>query len=158
MLANPLKRQQAQAELEGPMDLQLLLANFQPSDHQLQFAAFRGCYRTTEQLLSRPLDPNCVTESDGEISEIQTPLGMACREGHAEVVSLLLEAMADVSMEFGPDGMEETPLGVSVERHDVRITQMLLHARAEANAVHYSTGHGCFQFPVVLAPRIVRKG
>ena len=99
-----------------------------------------------------------MTESDGEISEIQTPLGMACREGHAEVVSLLLEAMADVSMEFGPDGMEETPLGVSVERHDVRITQMLLHARAEANAVHYSTGHGCFQFPVVLAPRIVRKG
>ena len=133
------------------MDLQLVLVNFQPSsqaDSELHFAALRGDLRNLEQLLSRPRDPNCVIESDGEI---QTPLRLACREGHAEVVSLLLEAMANVSMEFGPFGMEETALGTSCERHDARITRMLLGARANPNAVHYSIRHGSFEHPLVMA-------
>ena len=39
---------------------------------------------TTERLLSRPLDPNCVRVSEND-DEFHTPLGVACQGGRARM-------------------------------------------------------------------------
>ncbi|CAE7668615.1 unnamed protein product [Symbiodinium sp. CCMP2592] len=142
------------AEVSGPIDITALLLPFQRSseaeDRELIQAAAHGDLATTERLLNRPLDPNCVSvnEDDGEF---HTPLGEACQEGHMEVVSMLVEANANVNGECGMYGQETTPLGLACERGALHMVELLLSHGAETGLCHYSVGHGSFQHPLVMA-------
>ena len=83
------------ARLEMVQDVQLVLLDFCPVSHHearhLFKAADGGMVLEVEKALQRPQDPNQTTSPTHP-----TPLNRAARNGHMEVVHLLLEATADL--------------------------------------------------------------
>lgn len=60
-----------------------------------------------------------------------TPLHMACLNGHPELVQLLLDYGADIEAR---DGIERTPLILSVESRNLRVAETLVERGADINA------------------------
>eukprot|EP00435_Cladocopium_sp_Y103_P012962 s1162_g3.t1 len=67
-----------------------------------------------------------------------TPLHVACRFGHPEIVKLLLEARADKNKAHPMDGI--TPLYIAAAEHQLESLQLLIQHQADVNQA--STEHG----------------
>ena len=91
----------------------------------LLLAARTGNASAVETLLHRPIDPNAVTD---ELRH--TPLHLACKGGHLEVVSLLLEAAGDTEK---CECKGNTALHEACVLRDVEVARLLLQARAAVN-------------------------
>ena len=77
-------------------------------------------------------DPNQCDQNHmvcSEVTSIQTPLGVASREGHTEIVRLLLAAAADSNK--GAGRHDETPIYLASEHGHVEIARLLIHADAD---------------------------
>ena len=82
------------AQLQSPVDLQLVLLSFVPSTgFQLVNAAYQGDALQVEKMLQQPEDPN---DYGVQACYGLLPLGRAADGGHVEVMRLLLEAKADI--------------------------------------------------------------
>jgi len=99
----------------------------------LHYAASSG-NREIARLL---LDKGTATLSD--VSSVKhggfvgnwTPLHLACLNGHAEMARLLLDHGADIEAR---DGVQRTPLILSVESHDLKVAETLVDCGADINA------------------------
>jgi len=80
--------------------------------------------KTTDELLQRGADPNAA-DSDGV-----TPLQIAAKYGHPEVVKLLLAANAKVN---APITCEDTPLRYASANGHAEVVKLLLAANAEVD-------------------------
>ena len=137
--------------------LQLVQMDFhEPSPEQplLKDAVVNGWEEEVERLLCRPEHPDGSTvENTEDASEParcmeETPLHVACSHGHANIVRMLLEALADVNRvcksgtaeEFFADGNKHpgdldatTPLGAAIMQGELNICRLLLERGAEPN-------------------------
>ena len=107
------------AQLDGPMDVQLILMPFSsPSREQvLEFrdAIVQSNPDLLEQVLQRPQDPNL--EVGG-----RTPLHLAADCGSMDGVRLLLEAKAD---KYKVDNRGATPLSLAHSRGNAEILHLM---------------------------------
>ena len=60
-----------------------------------------------------------------------TPLHEACRNGHPEVVELLIDHGADIEAK---DGVQRTPLIITAESENARVAEILIDCGADINA------------------------
>ncbi|CAE7192337.1 mask [Symbiodinium natans] len=118
------------ARLEMVQDVQLVLLDFCPVSHHearhLFKAADGGMVLEVEKALQRPQDPNQTTSPTHP-----TPLNRAARNGHMEVVHLLLEATADLERYHYHSGC--TALGSAAGFGHVEIVRLLLVAGGKVN-------------------------
>ncbi|WP_257254281.1 ankyrin repeat domain-containing protein, partial [Endozoicomonas sp. SESOKO3] len=63
-----------------------------------------------------------------------TPLYLAAREGHTDIVQLLIEAGADLNAAL-PNGA--SPLFIAARKGHTDIVKLLIEAGAELNAAHH---------------------
>ena len=87
-------------------------------------------------------DKVCATDTD----QLTTPLGVACFEGHAELVRVLLDAGASTNQEFGPNNT--TPLGVasgdpsrSAAHQNMELARQLMRAGHHVDLSEFSDCH-----------------
>ena len=119
----------------------------EPQEVKLADAIQSGDSDTVEQLLQLPRNP------DDVLSSLQaTPVVLACCFGHAEIVSLLLEAGASCQLPCNGydcydaiqlDVLATTPLGAACAAGHLRTVEVLLRAGAPLTS---ACGDGCF-FP-----------
>ena len=121
----------------GSAELQLVVMSYvAPTESQeakLGDAVQRGDVEEVEQLLQLPRSPDPVLS--GRHDRL-TPMFLACRFGHAEIVSLLLEARASCEqpckgyvLDF-LDTFATSPLGAACAEGHVEIVRLLLQAGA----------------------------
>ena len=84
----------------------------------IYFSAKNNWPKILSKLLEKTVDTNKLTEG-------QTPLGAACKEGHKRVVSLLLDNDADPNV---PDNFGTTPLHFAVASGKTEFVRFLLMA------------------------------
>ncbi|XP_019858025.1 PREDICTED: serine/threonine-protein phosphatase 6 regulatory ankyrin repeat subunit B-like isoform X2 [Amphimedon queenslandica] len=61
----------------------------------------------------------------------QTPLGIACEEGHTQIVEMLLEhGEANINH---PDKEKNTPLGIAYNKGHIKLVELLLKYKADVN-------------------------
>ena len=118
----------------SPLDLQLVLLSFLPASKiqidELSAASEDGEASAVERILRRPQDPDLVNlNSMYELYD--TPLVAAAGNGHAQVVRLLLEAMADKDKKGNYD---ETPLTAATRQGCEEVARLLLDSGADINA------------------------
>lgn len=115
------------ASADLPAELTCVKLGFasEKSGKVLLLAAQTGNASAVETLLHRPIDPNAVTD---ELRH--TPLHLACKGGHLEVVSLLLEAAGDTEK---CECKGNTALHEACVLRDVEVARLLLQARAAVN-------------------------
>eukprot|EP00438_Fugacium_kawagutii_P002531 Skav219548 [mRNA] locus=scaffold1863:116799:117900:+ [translate_table: standard] len=82
-----------------------------------------------------PVHPDDPAPHGSFVSSMKTPLLMAVAHGHADIVSLLLEADADANRSSA-DG--DVPLHVAMRRGRGTIARMLLNAQADVNQTDHS--------------------
>jgi uncharacterized protein len=93
--------------------------------HVLMAAVATGDLETARMLLQKPdVQVNERFPVLNKFNDDHTPLHVACRDGHAEIVALLLEAGADVNAVEPVFGA--VPLHKAVYNGHARITQMLV--------------------------------
>ena len=88
--------------LEGPLELQLLLAQVVAADVAVKekfiYAAGRGLTEVARLLLKAGADKDLKAKSG------ETALMLACRKGHLEIARLLVEEGAGLDSHEWPDG------------------------------------------------------
>ena len=119
------------AELNGPVDLQLVLLPFRSCSEQearqLYSHAVRNHVAALEQLLQRSLDPNL------EIQD-RSPLPFAIMNNCVEAVRILLEASADKDK---ADFRGLTPLHLAASLDNTEVVRVLLEAHADKEKTDY---------------------
>eukprot|EP00439_Symbiodinium_sp_Y106_P040225 s702_g4.t3 len=112
-------------EVLAEQTLQLVLLEFLPTTEsevqELLSAAANSNHAKLEALLQRPQDPDLGAEP---------PLLASCRDGHLEVVRLLLEAEADVNRH---DRNLYTPLARASSSGHVEVVDLLLQTKVDKN-------------------------
>ncbi|CAE7347037.1 kidins220b [Symbiodinium sp. CCMP2592] len=112
-------------EVLAEQTLQLVLLEFLPTTEsevqELLSAAANSDHAKLEALLQRPQDPDLGAEP---------PLLASCRDGHLEVVRLLLEAEADVNRH---DRHLYTPLARASSSGHVEVVDLLLQTKVDKN-------------------------
>ena len=137
-------------ELQDDMPLcllptvQLVILNFCAPDEILTQQLLDACENNrvgeVENLLQKPQDPNVRCANTGNV-----PLQVAARNGHLEVVRLLLEAGVDKDA-----GNGATALISAAGNGHLEVVQLLLEAGADKDAamtdgatcLHYAAGYG----------------
>ncbi|KAF4852534.1 Vegetative incompatibility protein HET-E-1 [Colletotrichum siamense] len=97
----------------------------------LAIAAFMGHYDVVDRLLSRKADINA---TDGSC---RTPLLLAARKGHGQIVQLLLQQGADTDLSESKDG--GTPLAFAVMCGHRRVVALLLEKGANLEAKDFES-------------------
>ena len=99
----------------------------------LHYCASRGNLEMGRLLLQRgstSINDFSVSKYDSFVGN-WTPLHLACLKGHPEFVQLLLDHGADIEAR---DGVQRTPLILSVECRDMRVVHGLVERGADINA------------------------
>jgi ankyrin repeat protein len=97
------------------------------------------------KLINDGADVDCVSQDENKV--LYTPLGKASREGHSEVVSLLLEERADVNLR---DDVGETALHCAISNSHLHTAHILMRHGANLDmqnkngrtALHYACLRG----------------
>ncbi|CAE6951949.1 ANK2 [Symbiodinium natans] len=114
--------------LARPLDLQLLLLPLVPTTQadaaKLASAVGGGHLELVEEMLHRPIDPDCM----GRPSE--TALMFAASRGKCDMAALLLEAGANKD---ATNRLGRTPLFAAALMGHVEVSRLLLEARAEVD-------------------------
>ena len=136
-------------KLSSPLHLQLLLVPFCSTSYEqvieLHTAATEGLVSKLEEILHRPQNPDLQPEdgSDWDSDEDSSDLGLvrthplefAAREGHLQIVKLLLEAGADKDACWGGDSYTSTPLCAASASGHLEIVRLLLQCAARPNGL-----------------------
>lgn len=106
----------------------------------LHCAAYRNSVRCCRLLIEARGDLDTTLPVFGVLQRGSghTPLHVACRFGHPEIVKLLLEARADKNKAHPMDGI--TPLYIAAGEHQLESLQLLIQHQADVNQA--STEHG----------------
>ena len=109
--------------LRALSSVQLVILPLCAPDETMQEELFRSCQQNNvtdiERLLQQPLDPN----EEGFV--------LAAREGHLEVVRLLLEAGVDKD---APNTDDRTALHIAAQEGHLEVVRLLLEAGADKDA------------------------
>ena len=128
-----LRNADCMSDLFHPLSMQLIVVEYVDDETEkllLLRAATRGDFAQAERALMAPINPN-VVDVDG-----MTPLVLAVKHGHVDMVRLVSDSMADVNMPAGPAG--ETPLHLAERFRQTAALLVLVDARADVNAISAS--------------------
>jgi ankyrin repeat protein len=109
--------------------------NVPDSSHEspLHHCASRGNLEIGRLLLERgstSINDSSVSKYDGFVGN-WTPLHLACLRSHPAMTRLLLDYGADIEVR---DGVQRTPLILSVESRDMQVVRVLVESGADVNA------------------------
>ena len=125
---------------------------------QLRSAAWRGDAAAVEALLrAGGADANAAADAQAD----WRPLHVAAREGHLNVVKLLLQHGADVNAAAAPDLTTALHCAVENSHHAAEVARLLLDAGADVNAatmwggtaLHYTSEWGRLEVVQLLLDR-----
>ena len=103
------------------------------NESPLHYSASHGNLEISKLLLekgSTAINNSSVSKYDGFVGN-WTPLHLACLKSHPGIVQLLLDHGADIEVR---DGVQRTPLILSVEGRDIRVVRVLVENGADINA------------------------
>ena len=104
-------------------------------DTALHFATFKGHAEVVRLLLAAGADKDVLTTDESSF----TPLLIACKLAHLDVVQCLLEARADIDKASSSTGI--TPLLTACQKSHLEVVDLLLAAKADTEKV--CTYSGC---------------
>mmetsp|Transcript_5900 Transcript_5900/g.9575 ORF Transcript_5900/g.9575 Transcript_5900/m.9575 type:complete len:221 (+) Transcript_5900:72-734(+) len=91
-------------------------------------AAYKGDKETVMSLVAAKTDPDIRTKEKGN----NTPLNLACRSGHIEIINFLFERKADPNSR---NDFAETPIMCAANRARGDVCRMLLQRGADVHAL-----------------------
>ena len=119
------------------------------NERDLMIASGEGIAWRVRALLSRGVDPNCLSHAPGHHfggKRLMTPTCWAAYRGNTEVLKVLLDAGADPNI---ADGYGNSPLHWAAKQGLERIAQLLIKSGADVNSTDK-----CGQTPLYWAARV----
>lgn len=117
---------------EARLRRQLKILDAAPPDQALMYAAAHGEMERARKALKAGAKVNAADANPDNRMMPYTPLAIAARNGHAELVTLLLAHGGDVAAKIGFS--ESTALALAAEAGHANVVGLLLAAKSDVNA------------------------